>query len=255
MSEIVILGGGLLGGAVARVAAAGGNAVTVASRTPRDHPGLWRRLEAREHDALAWVPPASRVVVALGPTAGDGAGWEEALLRVLGTLERADHRGPIVLCGPAGPPDGPGRGPFAEAARRAPAVVRLPPLFGSGDRLAWPLVAQARAQRRVSLYRRFPPCRPLLVDDAARAILATTRGSLELDGPETVDAAALSAAITARFGVPVGRRWTAGPWRADELLRAPGQRPEVDGWEDARFGPRTTLSSWISGLPGPRRRR
>ena len=255
MGEIVILGGGLLGGAVARVAAERGARVTVASRTLREHLGLWRRFEARKHDALDWVAPDAHVVVALGPSGGESAAWEEALLRVLGTLERADHRGPIVLCGPAGPPAATPFNLFAEAACRAPAVLRLPPLFGPGDRLAWPLVAEARARRRVAVYRRFRSCRPLFAEDAARAALTMTEGALEVDGPESVDAAALGAAVEARFGVRVGRRWTPGPWRADEVERAPLQRPEADGWDDARFGPRTTLAAWISALPGPRRRR
>lgn len=71
--ELVVFGGGVLGGAVARVAMAGGAAVTVASRTRREHAGWWRPFTLTEKVVFpSWIPRGAQVVVALGPRPGEG---------------------------------------------------------------------------------------------------------------------------------------------------------------------------------------
>ena len=62
---ILVIGGGVIGAAVARVAARTG-AVMVGSLTPRPHVGLWFRFDLTKDTIPAGLPPDARIIVAVG---------------------------------------------------------------------------------------------------------------------------------------------------------------------------------------------
>lgn len=251
-TELVVFGGGLLGAAVARVATAAGARVTVASRTPRAHAGMWRAVRVVKGTPFpAWIPRDARVVVALAPGPGERpeSAWGPDTEKLVRALARGGR--PVVVSGPLAPAPA-----FDTLAGDDVTVVRFAPLFGVGDRSTAPLVRALRDRGAGQTPRR-PPTVPLLwADDAARALLALDGGRHRFAGPERIDATALSAALVARYGGEVTpSAWGRAGWDADALALAAATPDDADPWDDTRFGPRTTLLAWAERLPGPRRRR
>jgi hypothetical protein len=241
---------------IARQAAAG-RRVVVASRTPRPHAGLWRRW-----DAAAGLPvpvEGATVVLALAPAPREAPGrlWTDAVPR-LATEAWRGGAAAVVVCGPAGEGEA-GVDAFARGVARlsaAPrtAVVRFGPLFGMDDRCVWPLVTALREHGVIRLPRGLPPIAPLTLDDAARAVLALAAhpGDRTLLGPERLTTEVLGARIVARFG----GRWTWRLWGGTgDVDRLRAWERARDDWDDARLGPRQTVSSWAAKLPGLRRGR
>lgn len=250
--ELVVVGGGLLGGAVARLAAAGGARVTVASQTSRPHAGFWRRYTIGAGAFPAWIPRDARVVVAIGPKEGQPPTdvWGAAAQRFVASLTRGGRR--VVVCGPAaGVPAFEGLAATAGDAQ----VVRLTSLFGIEDRLTWPIVRALREGRPARLPRAAPDVWALHVEDAARVILRFDGEPLTLRGPELLTPDLVAGAIADRYGGAWSRAWGRGEWRADDLAVAAAQRDVAEGWDESRFGARMTLRAWSDRLPGPRRRR
>lgn len=263
-ASVVVLGGGLLGAAVARKATASGSTVTVASRTPRQHPGLWRRLvldDVQPADLAGLFPagpgraPAPVHLVWAVSFPDDDARLPGTVLpRVVEHALRAGVAR-VTVCGPAG------RGlvgleAFDRAARElvrpGVTVARLPALFGTDDRLVWPLV-QAIDDRDVArIPRNLPASWPLWIEDAARAALALGDGDHTLRGPQRMEfheiAGTVVAAVGGRWGWRLfgGRR---GAARMEAQVRIP------DHWDDRLLAPRSLLSAWLGRLPRARRRR
>ncbi len=266
--SVVVLGGGLLGAAVARRANAGGSTVTVASRNPRQHPGLWRRLvldDVQPADlaglfaadvgrAPCSAPAPVHLVWAVSFADDDPRIPGKVLPRVVEHALRAGVAR-VTLCGPAGR-GLPGLDAFDRAVRElvrpGVRVARVPALFGTGDRLAWPLV-QAIDDRGVArIPRNLPAGWPLWVEDAARAALALGDGDHTLRGPQRMEFQELAEAVVAAAGGRWGRRLfggRGGAARMEAQVRIP------DHWEDRRLGARTSLSAWLKRLPRARRRR
>ncbi|GDX78906.1 hypothetical protein LBMAG42_07170 [Deltaproteobacteria bacterium] len=258
---LVVFGGGTLGAAVARLAASRGAAVTVASRTAREHAGWWRHHAIGGPEPLGWVPAEAGVVVAIGP--GDherGASvWGPALAGWLPRL-RTLRPAAIVLVGPAGLGGG-GLNEFEQSARVArslgAAVVRVPALLAAGSGWAGSLAAGLRSGVRPRVSTALPEARALVVEDAARAVLAELGGEADVtvSGPQRLSAAAVVAALSARYGQEVRGRLLGSGLSRDTLSRLDAQASIEDLWEEARYGARTSLASWVERLPGPRRRR
>jgi nucleoside-diphosphate-sugar epimerase len=258
---IVVFGGGALGSAVARLAASRGEAITVASRNPGEHPGWWRRHEVGGDQPLGWLPAHARVVVAVSPGGGDAPEWTWGE-RLAGWLRRLVGMRPeaILLAGPAGSGT-PGLAAFEGTARSARSagvgVLRLPALLAMDRHWAGTIAAELRMGRRARVSVALPETRALAADDAARAALHL----LDHPGDELLTGAALLrpgdvlAALAARYGIePVSSVFARRPDRAT-LARLTAQRELPDRWDDVRFGPRLSLSTWAERLPGPRRRR
>ena len=245
MSRLLVLGGGLLGAAIAR--AAGGD-VIVASRTARPHPGLWRRFELGETPPESLVDPSAGLlaIVALAPDAAEDY-HQRSLPLLLQGLRRLGARVTAIV-----PPGKAPRDPQAN-------VLELAPLFGPGDPCIWPLVPVLRAQKTARLPRGLPPCRPLFVEDAARAALAIARGEgtgarHRLLGADRLDAGALGTALSARFGGSVATKLFGRlPPAALEALTLSAEGD--DTWDEAVLGPRKSFTEWVDRLPGPRPRR
>jgi hypothetical protein len=280
--SVIVLGGGLLGAAVARKASAGGATVTVASRTPRPHPGLWRSV------ALDDVQPADLAGLlgaahGRGPRAGGGVAggggppsapkkpsvhlvWAVSFpdddLRMPGTVlprvvEHALRAGVdrVTICGPFG------RGlPALDAfdraardlARPGVTVARLPALFGTDDRLAWPLVQAIDDRGMARIPRGLPASWPLWVEDAARAALALPEGDHTLRGPQRMEFEEIAETVVAAVGGRWGWRLFGGRAGAPRLA---AQVRIPDHWDEVRLGARTLLSAWLGRLPRARRRR
>ncbi|MFZ5482472.1 MAG: hypothetical protein ACOZNI_37260 [Myxococcota bacterium] len=248
----LVLGGGLLGAAIARLAAAEGERVVVASRTPKAHAGLWRRLEpdrplgARD----------TRVFVALAPRPReDVAVWSDLLPRLVTAAWREGATG-VTVCGPAGEGEkgldafARGVGQLGAAARTV--VLRFGPLYGTDDTCVWPMLRALRESGVARVPRGLPPGWPLHVDDAARAARRCEAGAHVLRGPQLLTTEQIGDAMVRRFG----GRWTwrlwGGAWARARLRR---QADLPDGWDGGRLGPRRTFDAWVDGLPGLRRHR
>jgi hypothetical protein len=254
---LVVLGGGRLGGAVARQGAAAGRSVIVASPTPRPHAGLWRRWSAGE--PLRVPLEGATVCVALSPRTARDAGevWGRTVVRLALQAWREGATA-VTVCGPAGSGE-PGLDAFdagLEALRAAPrtTVVRFGPLFGVDDGCVWPIVTAIRQSGVARLPRGAPASWPLLLDDAGRAVtvLLGAGGEHVLRGPERLRTEDIGDAVTARFGGSWAWRWWGGPPQPARLL-AWSDMP--DTWSDARLGARLSLATWIGKLPGLRRKR
>lgn len=258
---LVVFGGGTLGAAVARLGASRGAAVTVASRTPREHAGWWRHHAIGGPEPLGWVPSEACVVVAIGPGDDERGAlvWGPALAAWLPRL-RTLRPSAIVVVGPAGLGDG-GLNEFEQSARVArslgAAVVRLPALLASGSGWAGTLAAGLRGGVRPRVSTALPAARALVVEDAARAVLAELgeERDVTVTGAERLTAAEVVAALCARYGQEVrGRLLGAGVSR-DTRQRLEAQAGLEDRWDEGRYGVRTSLAAWVDRLPGPRRRR
>lgn len=242
----IVIGGGQVGAALARLLAAARVQVTVASLTERAHAGLWTRWDAlsdRVEALLRRSGAAPRVWIAAG---GGRGGVDEAAVRGL-----------VLALGSAGVRQVTAVRPLGEDAPLGDAtVVTVGPLFGTADTCVSPLLPALRAGRGVRLPRGLPASRPLYAEDAARAILrlGATGGRHRLVGPEVVTAPELARALTARFGGKVGARWLGGlPAGAEQVCRLSVEGP--DEWDGQALGERLSLGEWIERLPGPRPRR
>lgn len=244
MSEapVLVLGGGLLGAAIARQVAAQ-QPVVVCSRNPRSHPGLWRRL-----DDTVEFSSGQKVFVALGPSSTENglALWGELLPRLLDRLDRAGAA--VQICGPAGSGE-PGIDRFVRATAGRP-VLRMPLLFGKEDAVIWPAIRRLREGEGLRVRRDLPSSAPLWVEDAARAAIAGLHGSLR--GPDRWEAAKILDLLVLRFGGSWGTRFFA--FRTAAERRAEAQVEGEDDWPE-HLGERLSLESWLDRLPGPRRTR
>ncbi len=249
--ELLVVGGGRVGAAVARRALADGASVCVASRSARAHLCLWR------HADLAVAPPPVAeglrvvVVVAPGPRDDPRRLYGQLVPRFVAHALRA---GAVVTwVGPAGS-GRPAVDAFADGARAAPGatIVRVAPIFGPDDPCVGAVVRRLR-ETGVARVASVAPCRPIFVDDAVRAILALSGGDHTLLGPEPVTLDDVAAAAVRRFGGASARAWF-GP--AGVAAAVASQPPaDMDTWGSAPGGPRTTVAEWISRLPGLRHSR
>jgi hypothetical protein len=249
--DVVVLGGGVLGAAVARVATAGGARVTVGSRTQRPQVGWWRRFELEDKAFPAWIPRDVRVVVALGPAPAEAPAktWGAAMVRLVGGLARGGR--PVTLCGPIGDDAFEGVVRGVMEAR----VLRFAPLFAVEDRVTQWAATSLREGRRVRVPSGLPRSAPLWAEDAARVVLSGAGDELTLRGPEVMEVGAVLDALVLRYGGVWQTGWVGAPWTASERRRAAAAAEAPDVWDDSRFGPRLPFASWADRLPGPRRRR
>ena len=251
MSDAVILGGGVLGGAIARVAADGGAQVTVLSRNERPHRGLWRRFEAKGA-ALLVRDAAVFVALAPGPRDDPAAFWTG----LVPDLVRAAWLGgarTVTACVPA-----------AGAAVEPPAlqrvgrttVLRYGPLVSAEAGCVAPWVRAVREGGVARIPRGLPDVWPLVVDDAARAAwgLAPSGDIRTLRGRERLTTRELATLLVERFGGRWTERWIGGIDAAHRRMLAAAVHLD-DDWDDVRMGPRSSVATWIERLAGPRRRR
>lgn len=258
---LLVLGGGTAGRAIA---AAASGPVVVASRTEGARPGMWARADLA--DAACRLPACSRVVCAVGPGAREApeTAWSTVLLDRLGRYARESL--PVTVIGPAG------RGHpvldafdrFARAAReRGARVLRVAPIFGADDRLAWPIAVTLRAGKVARVPPASPRVRAVAAEDVARVALAEGGAPGEeftICGPDPLDLPTVADVLVGRFGgrwEPTAWRagWPRSPWRADEWQRAAFQGDAPGDWDAGAWGQRTTLQGWAERLAGPRRRR
>lgn len=262
MAELLVLGGGLLGGALARLAAKDEGRVTLASRTPANHAGMWLRFDAATMPPAALVeriPRARRgdtslvVAVAPGPKEDEAALYREQVPRVVEAAVAAGFHSvvSVVALGAEGTERWEwGKGPPPQH------LVRVGPLYGPGDRWVSPLLPPLREGGLARYTRGLPTCAPLHVEDAARAVLRLLTEpegrSWTLLGPESLTPEAAAATLARRFGARCEPRWIGKVHPRDTRVAATSG---PDDWDDARFGPRVRFEDWVERLPGPRRRR
>lgn len=126
------------------------------------------------------------------------------------------------------------------------ALLRFGALVGQDDACIWPLIEAVRAGRVARIPRGAASTRPLLFEDAARAVLRAEAGvERSLPGPAELSIEEVAAAVIRRFGGAYGYRW----WGRGAPLA--GREPSSDGW-DEEWGPRTDVRDWIDRLPGLR---
>ncbi|MFN7146003.1 MAG: hypothetical protein ACK4YP_19660 [Myxococcota bacterium] len=257
VADLVVFGGGHLGGTVARQVAAQGKRVLVLSPTPRPHAGLWRAWEAK---SPAPVPlRGAHVLLALSPRRkADAADLWGVTVPMLASAAWREGAAAVTVCGPAGAGEA-GIDTFVRGIAQlsgAPrtTVVRFGPLVGVDDGCLWPIVTSLRERGVVRLPRGLPPMWPLLLDDAARAVtrLRGAGGEHVLRGPEQLRTEDLATLVTQRFGGRWAWRWWGG---TGDLPRLRAWENLEDAWDDARLGPRQTVAAWVGKLPGLRRRR
>ncbi len=251
MSDAVIFGGGVLGGAIARVAADGGARVRVYSRTSRTHAGLWCRYDAG--GVLPGVGGAA-VFVALAPGPADvsAALWGTVVPELVRAAWLGGARA-VTACVPAA--GGSVEPPTLQRMGRT-TVLGYGPLVSGEDGCVGPWVRALREERVARVPRGLPELWPLAVEDGARAAwrlsgsgeIRTLRGVERLTVPE------FAALLVARFGGRWTERWVGGIDGEHRRLLAL-QRHLDDQWDDVRMGPRTPIARWVDRLAGPRRRR
>lgn len=208
---ILVIGGGVIGAAVARVAARS-EPVMVASLTPRQHAGLWFRFNIAKDPLPADLPREARIVVAIG-------GAEQRATQAL--IARAS-RGVIVVQAGVGPPT-PGA-----------ASVRTSPAWDLHERSLQPILDAMRRGGTGRLPRGLPLRKWIWAEDVARVAL-DLRGQeqVELQGPLALDGAGVAAALAARERGICGVSWF-------RSVSVPPD-PERDDWDDARWGQRRRL--------------
>lgn len=244
----LVVGGGLLGAAVARELTRRGAQVVVASRTPRPHAALWRRLELGRDGAPGLLPAGGRprVWVAVAPKPGEPADalyGDKLTVALRGWLAAGAL---VTVCLPAG---------VERPTEAGVTCLRLPILFGPGDHWLSPLVVALREGHTARYPRGFDAFHPLFIEDAARAAvtLMGAGGSHVLGGPQRMDIAQVAAMLTERFPgrcVPHLFRRLSAEERGRLFSGA-----ELEPWDAERLGGRVVLSEWIERLPGPRRGR
>jgi nucleoside-diphosphate-sugar epimerase len=250
--SVLIVGGGLLGGAIARIASAEGARVIVTSRTPKPHAGLWRLLEP---DKPLGAKGAA-VFITLGPRPREGVDvWSVALPKLV-TAAWREGATRVVVCGPAGTGEA-GVDAFSKGLGQLPggtrtAVARFGPLYGADDACVWPMLRALRESGVARFPRGLPALRLLHVDDAARAAWRAEKGDRVLFGPERLTSAQVGDAMVRRFGGRWAWRLWGGAWARSRLA---AQADMPDGWDDASHGSRRTFEQWVGALPGLRRKR
>jgi hypothetical protein len=249
--DAIVVGGGLLGGAVAHVAADGGARVVVLSRSPRPHPGLWRRFDARTGDLRA-AGAAVFVCLSPGPRDEPEEVWGDLTLDVVRRAWTGGAKA-VTACVPAG------------FTKISPATLQRPgnttvlsygPLVSADAGCVAPWVKALREGHVARVPRKVPDLWPLVVEDGARAAwrLTGAGGARVLRGRDLVPMKELARLLADRFAGRWGERWVGGLDRPRrDLLRAQLTLP--DDWEDTRLGPRTPFATWVDRLAGPRRRR
>lgn len=250
----MVLGGGVVGGAIARAAAAS-HRVVVASPTPRPHAGLWRawelgaRAPSGTADADVWV--------AIRPSSRATKDWPEArreLVRCLWIGGAAT----VTLLLPAGADPREDQPVLADGGPggRALTVLRVGPAWATDDRCVGPVLRALKAGRVAHHPRAIRGARALAVDDLARAALrlAGAGGRHTLLGATPIDGATIAATLVERFGGRCAERWIGGLDAVDRSwLRLQADLP--DEWDEGRLGARTSFARWVDRLPGPRRQR
>jgi hypothetical protein len=255
IGDCVVLGGGLLGAAIARHAQTRAQRVVVASRTPRPHAALWRAFEANS-PPRGLVPRGASVFLTLSPGPRDDAQafYGVAIPRLVGAAWR-DGASRVTLVGPAGHGH-PLTDAFTSAVARLPersrvGVLRVTALFGTDDACLFPLLRSLREHGAARVPAGLPPAWALHVDDAARAVWRSGAGERTLRGPARVHVEEAVDAAIERFGGSRARRWVGGRGSASILS---AQLTADDDWS-TEDGGRTEVRTWISRLPGLRRRR
>jgi len=206
---IFVVGGGVIGAAVARVAARTGP-VLVGSRTPRAHAGLWLRFDIT-NDPLPPLPERARIVLALGDA-------NPSL--VLPFARRAQR--PVVVIGRGGQAPLPGA-----------VLLRCSPAWDLHERSLSPVVDAMRQGHAGKLPRALPVRHWIWAEDLARVALAPDVADVDLRGPVPLDGAGVAAALVARERGACGFAWSRGkPIPPD---------PDRDGWDDTRWGARRRL--------------
>ncbi len=257
--DVLVLGGGVLGAAIARYAFSQRARVTVGSRNARPHAGLWRRIDLRKPPA-GLFSPGMRVFLAFAPDPGALSLWSEAM-PVLVRHAWNMRVSAVTVCGPAGQGH-PVIDAFAQGARqldRRTVVVRLPVLFGAGDTLVSPLVAAVRDREVARVPAGMPPLWPLWVEDAARAVwrlgaadVRTHRAGaadLTLRGPERLHLEDVARSVAEALGGRAGRRLFGG---REHLARLRAQENAQDDWDEDLLGERTRVGVWLGRLPRSR---
>jgi len=247
MSETLILGGGVLGSAIAWVAADGGARVTVYSRTPRALPALWRR-----YDDGPLPARGASVFLAVAPVDDPDTHWSRTVPELANAAWTAGARA-VTVCVPAGDL----RLDPADLRRGGPAgLLRVAPLLAVDEGCAAPWIRALRSNHAARIPHGLPAVWPLVAEDAARAAwrLQASGETHSLRGTERMDAAELAGLFAERFGGRWTERWFGGieRWRRDLLAAATTMD---DTWDDARFGPRTPVRVWVDRLAGRRPRR
>lgn len=203
---IVVIGGGVVGAAVARVAARLGP-VLVASPTARAHAGLWQRYDLADPLPAA-VPADARVVLAAAAPAEQLAAF----------VRRA--RRPVVRIG----------SPVPGTA----ASLGCSPAWDLHERSVQPALEAMRQGRTGRVPRGLPFRRWIWAEDVARAALDLRDGEhLEVQGPVGLDSAGLCAALAARERGRCGVDWLRGVTVAPD--------PARDDWDERRWGARRRL--------------
>ncbi len=160
----------------------------------------------------------------------------------------------MVVCGPAAGDD-PSIAGFEGATCGLPVdILRLPPLFGSGD---GPVAAASTTLRGggVVTVGELPRVRWLCARDAARVALSMEAGAgtVAVSGEEALSPGEMTDRLAQRFG---GRRraplWGTGVG-AEQAARLRAWATLPDLWHE-QWGQRTTFAAWVERLPGPRRR-
>lgn len=258
--QVVVVGGGMVGAALARALHARGDRVAVLSPEPVALPAMWMRCDAVTGEGLRRGVRGAEVVVFAAGTQDAGAAAELARMGAQHTASAAAHAGArrLVLLAPIG----------ATAHAQAPALraahegiqasqrlfegasaLRLPWLFGEGDALLEPWLERARRGRRLRAPGIAHPLRPLWVGDAVKVLLRLVDGSLGpgslgVQGPEALTFGALAEQVRQRLGVGEGWR-SCPPARALDLALLPEQQGPEDDWPGLGLGERLTVGAWL----------
>lgn len=248
--DVLVLGGGLLGAAIARHAASQRSRVIVGSRAPRPHAGLWRRIDLLKPPTGMFAEGA-RLFVAVSVEAKALHLWIDVLPRLVEHAWRMRVRA-VTVCAPAG------RGtPLLDAVERGLSrmdlrcsVLRLPVLFGHEDRVVSPLIHAVKDRDVARVPRGLPDLWPLWVEDAARAAWRLDKGTRTLRGPVRTSWLGIAEDVARQYGGRTGWRLFGG---REHLAELQAQAEMPDDWDEGLLGPRTSLAEWVAGHPGARR--
>lgn len=259
--RVAVVGSGVLGQALTRSLHGRGVAVTVLSPRAAELPAMWMRCDAVTGEGLRRGIAGAAVVVYTAAASAGPAVEEVARVGARHAATAAGQAGArFVLVGPAG------AGPKAMAASlRAhhaatgvcrqihpeARVIRVPPLFGEGDRLLSPWLAQVRRGRSLRVAGGDLQLRPLRLQDAVRVVEEAIEarlppGVVSLNGPEAHSVAGLAALVCDRLGAR--RAWI--PWggpspRPEERARLPEQLDAPDDWARLELGERGTVAGFL----------
>ncbi len=200
----MVIGGGVLGAAVARVAART-RSVIVASRTQRQHAGLWVRFELGRDPVRSEWARAARLILCVG--ASDVA----ALTGLLPPGARVVVVGPLGVAG-------------------TPSVV-CGPAWDLHERSIQPVLDAMRRGQAGHIPRDLPERRWIWAEDVARVALDPDLGPVtRVRGPALLDRSAFANALAQRERGACTPSWRrGGPVPPD---------PPGDDWDDARWGVR-----------------